>query len=143
MTDATHTLTTGGPDPGLDERLGKELDAFNREASGSAPEEFAVRVEDAAGNLVAGLSGWTWGDRAGIAMVWVREDSRRDGWGGRLLAAAEAEAAARGCRSITVSSFTFQAPAFYARHGYEETARVPGFPGGHEDVHFLKALPAA
>ncbi|NXY97013.1 GNAT family N-acetyltransferase [Streptomyces sp. BR123] len=146
MTDtahSTHTLTTAGPDSGLDERLGKELDAFNKGAAGGiAPAEFTVRVNDADGELVAGLSGWTWGDRAGIAMLWVREDSRRDGWGGKLLAAAEAEAAARGCRTIMVSSFTFQAPAFYARHGYEETTRVPGFPGNHEDVHFLKALPA-
>ncbi|CAL9469101.1 hypothetical protein SUDANB120_02802 [Streptomyces sp. enrichment culture] len=143
MTDTTHALTTGGPDSGLDERLGKELDAFNKEASGCAPEEFTVRVDDAEGNLVGGLSGWTWGDRAGIALLWVREDSRRDGWGGRLLAAAEAQAAARGCRSIMVSSFTFQAPAFYARHGYEETARIPGFPGGHEDVYLLKPLEAS
>ncbi|MFI5620432.1 GNAT family N-acetyltransferase [Streptomyces sp. NPDC051567] len=134
-------IVTAGADAELDARLSKELDAFNLRATpGSAQAEFTVRITDAAGGLVAGLSGWSWGERAGIGMVWVRDDSRTAGWGGTLLAAAEAEARARGCRTVLVSSFTFQAPAFYARHGYTETARVPGFPGGHEDVYFLKQL---
>ncbi|MCX4526531.1 MULTISPECIES: GNAT family N-acetyltransferase [unclassified Streptomyces] len=134
-------ITTGGADAALDARLSKELDAFNLKATeGHEQAEFTVRVNDADGELVAGLSGWTWGDCAGIEMVWVREDSRGGGWGARLLSAAETEARARGCRTVLVSSFTFQAPAFYARHGYAETTRVPGFPAGHEDVYFLKRL---
>lgn len=141
MNDNGAGITTGGADAGLDARLSEELDAFNRAATpGHEQSEFTVRVTDADGALVAGLSGWSWGDRAGIGMTWVREDSRGDGWGGRLLAAAEDEARRRGCATVLVSSFTFQAPAFYARHGYVETARVPGFPGGHEDVYFLKQL---
>lgn len=135
-------ITTGGADAALDTRLGRELDDFNRKATeGHAQAGFTVRVTDADGELAAGLSGWTWGDRAGIELVWVREDHRAGGWGARLLAAAETEARARGCRSILVSSFTFQAPGFYARHGYVEQARVPGFPAGHEDVYLLKPLP--
>lgn len=74
--------------------------------------EFTVKVQDDDGELVAGLSGWTWGTCAGIGMVWVRQDSRRGGWGGRMLEAAEELAMERGCRQILVSSFTFQAPAF-------------------------------
>ncbi|MFD3718826.1 GNAT family N-acetyltransferase [Streptomyces sp. NPDC058674] len=141
MNDNGVEIATGGADAELDARLNKELDAFNQAATtGHEQSEFTVRVTDADGALVAGLSGWSWGDRAGIAMTWVREDSRGDGWGGRLLAAAEDEARRRGCATVLVSSFTFQAPAFYARHGYAETARVPGFPGGHEDVYFLKQL---
>ncbi|MFD3538435.1 GNAT family N-acetyltransferase [Streptomyces sp. NPDC058662] len=141
MDDSGTDITTGGPDSELDARLSKELDAFNRAATaGHEQSEFTVRITDADGALVAGLSGWSWGDRAGIGMTWVREDSRGGGWGAKLLTAAEAEARRRGCATILVSSFTFQAPAFYARHGYEETARVPGFPAGHEDVYFLKRL---
>ncbi|MFB6619449.1 GNAT family N-acetyltransferase [Streptomyces sp. NPDC056367] len=141
MNDNGVGITTGGPDAELDARLSKELDVFNQAATpGQEQSEFTVRITDADGELVAGLSGWSWGDRAGIAMTWVREDSRGAGWGAKLLAAAEEEARARGCASVLVSSFTFQAPSFYARHGYVETARVPGFPGGHEDVYFLKQL---
>lgn len=70
----------------------------------------------------------------------MREGSRADGWGGRILRAAEAEARRRGCDRVAVSSFMFQAPGFYQRHGYAETGRTPGFPGGHADVHLFRSL---
>ena len=134
-------LTAGDGDSALDERLSNELDTFNFAAVGRDDlREFTVKAEDD-GELVAGLSGWTWGTCAGIGMVWVREDVRRDGWGGRLLAAAEDVARERGCRQVLVSSFTFQAPDFYRRHGYVEFARSPDLPvEGEADVHFLKIL---
>ena len=72
---------------------------------------------------------------------WVREDSRKEGWGGRMLEAAENLASDRGCRQLLVSSFTFQAPDFYRRHGYTEFARSEGLPiEGVADVHFAKVL---
>ncbi|WP_217631024.1 GNAT family N-acetyltransferase [Modestobacter sp. DSM 44400] len=64
-----------------------------------------------------------------------------EGWGGRLLAAAEHVARERGCRQIIVSSFTFQAPRFYERHGYVETGRVEDIPvEGMADVQLRKRL---
>jgi len=138
--EAPAELRLGGGDSDLDARLSKELGAYNIAASGFDEREFTVKVEDGQG-LVAGLSGWTWGTCAGIAMVWVREDSRRSGVGRRLLAAAEQVARDRACQRLTVSSFTFQAPAFYERHGFVEFARTEGLPvEGQADVHFLKML---
>ena len=141
-TDAAHRLIVGGGDSELDSRLSKELDAYNFAAVGESNlEEFTVKVEDTDGQLVAGLSGWTWGTCAGIGMVWVREDSRKEGWGGRMLEATEQLARERGCRQLLVSSFTFQAPDFYRRHGYTEFARSEGLPiEDAADVHFVKAL---
>ncbi len=135
-------VTTEG-DGELDARLSAELDTYNVAASGVRDQrEFTVQVHDGDGELVAGLSGWTWGTCAGIAMVWVREDARRSGLGARMLEAAESVARDRGCRQVLVSSFTFQAPDFYARHGYVEFARSEGLPvEGSADVHFAKQLP--
>jgi enoyl-CoA hydratase len=105
----TYDLTVGDADSTLDERLSEELDRHNFAAVGRDDlRELTVRVEDD-GELVAGLSGWTWGTSAGIGMVWVRDADRRGGWGARLLGAAEREARDRGCRQVLVSSFTFQA----------------------------------
>lgn len=135
----------GTEDAALDQALSDGLDVVNAAATPGIAEQtpLTVKVCDDAGGLVAGLSGWTWGTCAGIAMVWVREDRRRDGWGARLLAAAEAEAQARGCTQVTVSSFTFQAPEFYRRHGYVEYARTEGLPvAGMADVHLRKDLPS-
>ena len=58
-----------------------------------------------------------------------------------MLEAAEELARERGCRQILVSSFTFQAPAFYQRNGYVEIGRTEGIPvEGSADVHFVKSL---
>jgi GNAT superfamily N-acetyltransferase len=135
------TLTTGERDAELNERLSDELDAFNTAATGAADRgTFSVKITDESGALVGGLAAWTWGGLCGIGMLWLREDSRKGGLGGRILRAAEAEALRRGCDRVTVSSFTFQAPGFYQRHGYVETGRTLGIPGGHEDVHMFKSL---
>jgi GNAT superfamily N-acetyltransferase len=137
-----HGLVVGDGDDDLDERLSAGLDEFNLAATGVGDQRrITVRVDDADGEVVGGQRGWTWGTCAGISMVWIREDARGDGWGRRLLAAAEQVARERGCRQVVVSSFTFQAPAFYERCGYVETGRVEGLPlDGMADVQFRKRL---
>jgi ribosomal protein S18 acetylase RimI-like enzyme len=134
-------LTAGGADPDLDHELSTALTLLNERTSGVAGQAaLTARVDDDRG-LVAGLSGWSWGPAAGISMVWVRPGARSAGWGGRLLAAAEQVARDRGCDRIFVSSFTFQAPGFYERHGYVEVTRVPDYPlDGVADVYLVKRL---
>jgi GNAT superfamily N-acetyltransferase len=135
-------LSIGDNDADLDARLDAELSAYNLETSGvHVRSEFTVKIEDDAGDLVAGLSGWTWGTCAGISLVWVRENRRNQRAGARLLAAADRVARERGCHQIVVSSFTFQAPGFYERHGFVETGRTEGLPiEGAADVHLAKRL---
>jgi GNAT superfamily N-acetyltransferase len=139
---ADPVVTVGAADAALDQRLSDELDAFNAAATPEVrrAEELTVRVvED--GDLVAGASGWTWGEAAGIGMTWVRDDRRRAGLGAALLDAFEHEARRRGCRHVFVTSFTFQAPDFYRRHGYVEIFRWESVPTpGRDDVHFRKDL---
>jgi GNAT superfamily N-acetyltransferase len=139
-----HTSAVGGVDAELDEHLSRELDVVNAAATPgiAAAQELTVRITDDAGDLVAGISGWTWGVAAGIAMTWVRADVRGARLGARLLTDFEAEALRRGCTHVFVTSFTFQAPAFYERHGYVEFARWQDVPRtGEADVHLRKDLP--
>jgi ribosomal protein S18 acetylase RimI-like enzyme len=145
MTDdrAAAALTVGDRDPELAEVLDKGLDEYNFAATGTTKEDqsgFSVKVTAEDGEIVGGLTGWTWAGLCGISMLWVHPDRREEGWGSKILAAAEAEAARRGCDRVCVSSFTFQAPAFYQKHGYVETGRTLGIPGGNEDVHMFKRL---
>ena len=96
----------------------------------------AVRGDD--GDLRAGLYGWTWGGCGYIDLLWVRDDQRGHGLGARLLAAAEAEIRRRGCDRVALNTHSFQAPDFYARFGYTECGRTPGYPHGHDDIHLVK-----
>ncbi|CUR60309.1 Streptothricin acetyltransferase [metagenome] len=135
-------LRTGAADPALDSRLSDELNTFNaRAVPGASAVELTVTALDPDGELVGGVSGWTWQEAAGIGLTWVRDDQRGSGVGSGLLTRFEQEAAARGALRVFVTSFTFQAPGFYERHGYREIFRWDGVPvAGHADVHFRKEL---
>ncbi|MDQ1020340.1 GNAT family N-acetyltransferase [Streptomyces afghaniensis] len=138
------SLRVGGQDDALEKRLDEKLTAFNTAAAGGATTEpLSVRVTDEAGDLIGGLTAWTWGSLPCVDMLWVRADQRHAGWGGRLMRAAEEEAVRRGCTDMTVSTYSFQAPGFYPRLGFRERARIEGVPGGHEDVCFHKRLSPA
>jgi GNAT superfamily N-acetyltransferase len=138
-----YRAVVGAAVPELDQRLSAELDRVNAEATpGIVPaRELTVQILDTADELAAGMSGWTWGVAAGIGLTWVREQSRGDGLGARLLAEFETEARSRGCAHVFVTSFTFQAPGFYERHGYRELFRWQGVPTDEAaDVHLRKDL---
>jgi GNAT superfamily N-acetyltransferase len=138
-----YRVAVGDAVPELDQRLSAELDRVNAAAtSGIAPaRQLTVQILDGSGELAAGMSGWTWGVAAGIGLTWVRETSRGDGLGSQLVAEFESEAGSRGCTHVFVTSFTFQAPGFYERHGYRELFRWQGVPTDESaDVHFRKDL---
>ena len=134
-------FAVGDADAGLRDRLDEEINAFNAAATGYHDGRMlsvAVRGED--GDLRAGLYGWTWGGCGYIDLLWVRDDQRSCGLGTKLLAAAEAETRRRGCDRVALSTHSFQAPDFYARFGYTECGRTPGYPHGHDDIHLMKQL---
>jgi len=142
-TQARYRVLVGEGDPDLDQRLSAELDTHNTAATpGVDPaRELTVQVLDDAGDLVAGLSGWTWGVAAGIAMTWVHPGARGAGHGARLLSEFEEAARARGCTHVFTTSFTFQAPDFYRRAGYRDLFRWDGLPTpGAADIHLRKDL---
>ncbi len=132
-----------GADPELDQHLSYRLSEFNRAATPDVTpaEELTIRVRDETDELVGGISGWTWGGASGMGMVWAHPAFRGAGLGSELLRAFETEAASRGCTHVFVTSFTFQAPGFYERHGYRQIFRWEGVPTPeHADVHFRKDL---
>ena len=102
--------------------------------------ELAIFIRDA-GAVVAGISGWTWGDCCELQSLWVDERLRGSGLATRLIAAAEAEAAARGCRQTVHFTYDFQARALYERNGYELVGRVDDFPSGAGALWYRKRLP--
>jgi GNAT superfamily N-acetyltransferase len=71
----------------------------------------------------------------------VHSELRRGGVGRRLMAEAEGQAHSLGCHSAWVDTFTFQAPAFYAKLGYREFGRLD-YPSDHKRIFLQKQLVA-
>ena len=130
------------PDPLDIEELETQIRREASAAMGLADEvELAIFVRDA-GKVVAGISGWTWGDCCELQSLWVETSLRGQGLATRLIAAAEAEAASRGCTQTVHFTYDFQARALYERNGYELVGRVEDFPSGTDGLWYRKPLNA-
>jgi GNAT superfamily N-acetyltransferase len=118
------------------EVLPNGLEAFNERQWPRHPRwlPLAVFIRNE-GEVVAGLAGETYCGWLFIRYLWVSEDLRRCGVGRELMARAEARARDRGCHSAWVDTFSFQAPLFYQKLGYEEFGRLD-YPPAHRR-HFL------
>ncbi len=131
------------PDPLDIEFLENQIRNESSAAMGLGDEaELAIFVREA-GMVVAGISGWTWGDCCELQSLWVHPSLRGSGLATRLIAAAEAEAAARGCSQTVHFTYEFQARALYEQSGYEVVGRVEGFPSGTDVLWFRKRLQPA
>jgi GNAT superfamily N-acetyltransferase len=129
------------PRPEQVQYLEDRIYEFNSGATGITDGEWlAIFMRDDAGRIVAGLCGNTWGGCCEIRQLWVEESQRGRGVGTRLLATAEREARRRGCTKVFLMTFSFQAPAFYARQGFTTVATVDGFPRGHRNLLMRKRL---
>ena len=102
------------------EVLPNGLEAFNESRwPGHQPwKPLGVFVRDGE-RIVAGLAGETYSGWLFIKYLWVSDDLRGQGVGRNLIGAAEERALARGCHAVWVDTFSFQAPGFYRKLGFE------------------------
>jgi GNAT superfamily N-acetyltransferase len=142
--DATHmseiTLIPAYVTPDDVQYLEDRIYAFNASAAHVDDGEllaFVVRERD---HIVAGICGNTWGGTCELRQFWVQESKRRHGLGTRLFQAAEQEARRRGCTQIVLMTFSFQAPAFYKKHGFEVVATIDNHPRGYQNLLMRKEL---
>jgi GNAT superfamily N-acetyltransferase len=132
------------PTPEEVQYLEDRLYEFNSAATGITDGEWlAIWVRAENERIIGGICGNTWGGCLEIRQLWVEEARRKQGLGTRLLGAAEQEARRRGCRQILLTTFSFQAPAFYAKLGFEVVAVVDDHPRGHKNMLLRKHLGAA
>ena len=118
--------------------IGGGITDFNTQKAGHDNNNnlcFVLQSTD--GNIVGGIIGATYWDWFYINLMWIQEEYRSKGFGHQLLNQAEEEAKRRGAKFAHLDTFSFQAPEFYKKYGYQVFGELEGFPEGHTR-YFLK-----
>ena len=92
------------------------------------------------GAVVGGAVGRWWGECCELQQLWVAPSHRRQGLGGRLLAAFEARAKQHGCCYLYLETFSFQSPQLYRSLGFQVENERKGFPQGIVKYLMVKDL---
>jgi ribosomal protein S18 acetylase RimI-like enzyme len=109
---------------------------FNNEIN--KPIEIIARNEKK--EIIGGLySRSIWGTLE-IKTFAIKAENRNSGIGKKLLLEAEKEAKKRNCRFISLDTFSFQAPTFYEKLGFEKLGTESDFPKGFEKYYYRKKI---
>jgi len=109
--------------------------------AGSSAMAAARRVRPRWGEHRRGAAGETYSGWLLIRYLWVSDALRSQRIGRKLMGDAEARALERGCHSAWIDTFSFQAPGFYPKLGYEVFGELD-YPPGHRRIFFRKHLEA-
>ena len=133
MSEQVHIELTHSPVP---DALQTIYDGLQRHNEAFAPAEgdhaFAVLLRDGDGRILGGLIAKAGRGWLKIGTMWVEEAGRGQGYGRRLLETAETEGVRLGCHSAYLDTFSFQAPQFYEKCGYEIFGTLAAFPNEHK-----------
>jgi GNAT superfamily N-acetyltransferase len=130
-------VDAGKPEDAEWSTIGGGISQFNKQQAGDDDYQglcFVLRSSD--DEIVGGIIGSTYWDWLYVDLLWLKEELRGQGYGHCLLTAAEEEARKRGAKNAYLDTFSFQAPDFYAQHGYQVFGTLDDFPTGHQR-HFL------
>jgi len=75
-----------------------------------------------------------------INSLWVDESARKQGWGKKLMQAAEKEAIKKGCTIAYTNTFSWQCPELYKRLGYTLYGKLENFPKENNLSYYKKDL---
>lgn len=75
-----------------------------------------------------------------IDVLWIDEKCRGNDFGSKLITEAENIAKEKGCILADTCTFSYQAPDFYVKCGYEIYGILEGYPDGIKKYHLKKVL---
>ncbi len=138
MNDEYKITAADKPEWGI---IGPAIRDYNKQQAGDDEAQTICFVlcaadEEVVGGVI-GVKHWNW---LSVELMWIREDLRGRGYGRRLLALAEEEARKLGAMYAHVDTFTFQAPGFYEKYGYQVFGELKDFPPGHQRLYLAKKL---
>ncbi|OLU25552.1 GNAT family N-acetyltransferase [Pseudomonas sp. PA15(2017)] len=130
--------------PGEEDRSAilRPLRAYNiAQAGDPKPEAIALLVRDENSNeVIGGLYGEIFYRWLFIELLAIPAKARGQGTGSQLMKMVEEVAREKGCTGIWLDTFSFQAPAFYEKHGYSQFGELDIYPAEHKRLFFQKRL---
>ncbi len=140
MEDSTIYLTDNSDDA-IKQAITQPLVRFNTKHAGKSNHRvLAIPVEDKNKKIIGGLYGKMSFQWLFIELLFVPESMRGTGVGKKLVQMAEKEAMKRGCHSVWVDTYEFQAKEFYEKMQYQEFGELPNYPNGYSRFFLQKSL---
>ena len=126
MAEKLQIVSVEKPDWGV---IGGGIHHYNKEQAGDNNFErlcfvLSSRNQAIVGGVIADTH-WEW---LYIDLLWINDELRGRGHGHRLLTLAEEAARELGAKNAYLDTFSFQAPEFYKKHGYEVFGELHDFP---------------
>jgi ribosomal protein S18 acetylase RimI-like enzyme len=141
MTDTYRIVQNDNPDEAMVAPVGKGIRRYNVQQAGDNNYQrlcfFLLGPDNRVTGGLVGAMYWNW---FYLHLLWVDETLRRQGYGRRLVRQAEEEARNRGAEYVYLDTFSFQAPGFYEKLGYQVFGELPDFPPGQRRYFYFKAL---
>ncbi|WP_236570629.1 GNAT family N-acetyltransferase [Paenibacillus sp. An7] len=97
-------------------------------------------LKNASSEVVGGIFCESWLYGLYIDVLWISEDYRRTGYGREMLLEAERRGKEMGCLFAHTSTFSYQAPSFYEKNGYEIYGVNDEYPEGIKQYFLKKRL---
>lgn len=116
------------------------ITAFNEKTLGERDKAFSIFLKNDLGKVSGGIQAFMGTESIYIDVLWVEENLQKQGYGKKLLDAAEREAVKNGCVFSAVDTFDFQAEEFYLKNGYKRMGELKNCWLGHSKLFLRKNL---
>jgi len=122
------------------------LEQHNRTQTGGEYDEPGIEVglvlKNPQGSVVGGVTAVSQFRVLHLDALWVAKEYRAQGHGSRLVLQAEKIGFEKGCIAAQTQTFSFQAPGFYQKIGYQMLGIYDGYPDGITEYTLMKRLPS-
>ena len=121
--------------------IGRGIRNYNKQQAGDNKfQRVCFALQTSGEEIVGGVLGEVYYGWLYVDLLWIKDELRGKGYGQRLMELLENEARKLGAKNVYLDTFSFQAPDFYKRLGYQVFGELPDFPTGHQRYFLTKQL---
>lgn len=129
------------PEEGAWGVIGRGVGAYNKVQAGDNQfQRLCYVLQDKNDEILGGVLCEVYWEWLYIDLLWVKEELRGNGYGRQLMETVEKKAKESGAKNAYLDTFSFQAPEFYEKLGYQVFGELKDFPPGQDRFYMRKDL---